>query len=82
VAFGVLPLEIPPEAPEFTGEETFDILGLPDELQRNGRVTLHVKGATECKVELRCLIETETEATWLRAGGMLAQQIDELGIEV
>lgn len=79
VAFGVLPLELPVNTSDFTGEETFDILGLPNELRVNGRVILHVHGATDFKLELRCLIETETEVSWLRAGGMLAQAVDELG---
>ncbi|HEY4276078.1 MAG TPA: aconitate hydratase AcnA [Rhizomicrobium sp.] len=77
VAMGVLPLRIAREDRlSLTGLETFDLAGLPEALKRQGKVTLIAHGPDGARtIELACLIETDVEADWLKAGGILAQML-------
>ncbi len=77
VAMGVLPLRIARhDRLSLTGQESFDINGLPDALKPYGNVRLTVHGADGPRpIELACLIETDVEAGWLKAGGILAQML-------
>ncbi len=79
IAFGVLPLQYGPEITfALDGSEQFDILGLPDALRPGGLVELVVrKGYDVRHVWLQCRIDTDVEAQWLRAGGVLAKVISD-----
>lgn len=74
VAMGVLPLELPGEvALEFDGSETVNLLGIIHSLVPGGSVRLQVSraGKIVADLTLRCRIETNAEADWLRHGGLL-----------
>lgn len=74
VALGVLPLEFEYGAElALDGSETFDLKGLKQGLQPDGSVQLSVWRAERCvaSLTLRCRIETEAEADWLRHGGLM-----------
>jgi aconitate hydratase len=77
VAMGVLPVRIArDDRLALTGFETFDIRGLPEALRPQGEIAVEVHdGDTVRSLKLKCLIETDVEARWLRAGGVLAEML-------
>jgi aconitate hydratase len=77
VAMGVLPLRIAREDRlALTGSETFDIMGLEQGLRPHGEVELKIHGQGAIStIRLQCLIDTEAEAVWLKAGGILARTL-------
>ena len=74
VALGVLPLSLPPAADlRLDGSEIFDLRGIAAALTPGGTVelTIHrVDGRTD-NIALTARIETQVEAEWLRAGGLM-----------
>ena len=72
VAMGVLPLTFPEgvsaETLALSGEETVDLLGLPDALRPRGSVTARIG---DHWLQLSCQIDTEEEVDDLVGGGIL-----------
>jgi aconitate hydratase len=77
IAMGVFPLRIAREDRTLlTAMETFDIIGIARGLRPHGEVKLTIHGQeTKSEIRLQCLIETEAEADWLKAGGVLAEML-------
>jgi aconitate hydratase len=75
IAFGVLPLQLPPDTRlALDGGEELDLRGFPEALTPQGTVTLTVRTKGEQReLLLRCCIETQVEADWLRSGGVFAK---------
>jgi aconitate hydratase len=74
---GVVPLQFPEgvsaQTLKLDGTETFDVLGLSDDLKPLSDVTLVIhraNGATE-NVKVRCRIDTAIEVDYYRHGGIL-----------
>jgi aconitate hydratase len=77
IGMGVLPLQFPTGMDDqtlgLTGEETFSINGLSNELQpgQNLKMTIHRKDNTEEKIDLIVRIDTAIEVDYYRHGGIL-----------
>jgi len=74
---GVVPLQFPDgvsaQTLKLDGTETFDVLGLSEDLKPMSDVTLVINranGATE-NVKVRCRIDTAIEVDYYRHGGIL-----------
>ncbi len=77
IGMGVLPLQFPEgtddESLGLTGEETFSIIGLSDDLKPGRTVPMEIKktdGSTQT-VDLRLRIDTDIEVDYYRHGGIL-----------
>jgi aconitate hydratase len=81
---GVLPLQFPEGLTAHTlkldGTETFDLLGLSDDIKPMSDVTLviHRANGTEEKVTLRSRIDTAIEVEYVRHGGILPYVLRQL----
>jgi aconitate hydratase len=77
VAMGVLPLQFPDgetrDSLKLTSEETFDIVGLSDELKPGQKVTVRVNdgGGSSREFEALVRIDSVVEAEYYRHGGVL-----------
>ncbi len=84
VGMGVLPLQFPEGVSAQTlhldGSETFDFVGLSDEIKPMSTVTLHIHRAngTSETIELRSRIDTGIEVDYFRHGGILPFVLREL----
>jgi aconitate hydratase len=84
VGMGVLPLQfkegVSASTLEFDGTETYDVLGLGDELKPQQDVTLRITradGKTE-EVPVQCRIDTPIEIDYYRHGGILPYVLRQL----
>jgi aconitate hydratase len=74
---GVVPLQFPDgvnaQTLKLDGSETFDVLGLSDDLKPMSDVTLviHRANGTTENVKVRCRIDTAIEVDYVRHGGIL-----------
>jgi aconitate hydratase len=78
VAMGVLPVILDREVRlGLDGSETFDLLGLPQALRPGGtiRLVIHTPGQPDRIVDAACRIDTQVEADWLKAGGVLPRML-------
>jgi aconitate hydratase len=81
---GVLPLQFPEgltaQTLKLDGTETFDLLGLSDDIKPMSDVTLviHRASGTEEKVTLRSRIDTAIEVDYVRHGGILPYVLRQL----
>ncbi len=81
---GVLPLQFPEgmtaQTLQLDGTETFDLLGLSDDIKPMSDVTLviHRADGTEEKVALRSRIDTAIEVDYVRHGGILPYVLRQL----
>ncbi len=81
---GVLPLQFPEgmtaQTLKLDGTETFDLLGLSDDIKPMSDVTLiiHRANGTEEKVTLRSRIDTAIEVEYVRHGGILPYVLRQL----
>jgi len=81
---GVLPLQFPDgmtaQTLKLDGTETFDLLGLSDDIKPMSDVTLviHRANGTEEKVTLRSRIDTAIEVEYVRHGGILPYVLRQL----
>ena len=81
---GVLPLQFPDgmtaQSLKLDGTETFDLLGLSDDIKPMSDVTLviHRANGTEEKVTLRSRIDTAIEVEYVRHGGILPYVLRQL----
>ena len=81
---GVLPLQFPEgmtaQTLKLDGNETFDLLGLSDDIKPMSDVTLiiHRANGTEEKVTLRSRIDTAIEVEYVRHGGILPYVLRQL----
>ncbi|MCD0460131.1 aconitate hydratase AcnA [Roseiconus lacunae] len=77
VGMGVLPLEFADgqtwQKLGLTGEETFDILGLSDDLEPRSKITVKATSADGSMTEFDCIvrIDTPVELQYYRNGGIL-----------
>ncbi len=77
VGMGVLPLQFMPgenaETLGIRGDETFDVIGLGDDLQPQSEVTIiaHKADGSQVRFRARVLLNTPTEVTYYRNGGIL-----------
>ncbi len=84
VGMGVLPLQFPEGVTAKTlnldGSETFDFLGVSDDMQPMSTVTLviHRAGGKSDKVELKNRIDTAIEVDYYRQGGILPYVLQQL----
>ena len=62
------------------GNETFDVLGLSDELKPQQDLTLKITRSegTRVEVPVRCRIDTSIEIEYYRHGGILAYVLRQL----
>jgi aconitate hydratase len=84
VGMGVLPLQFPEgvsaQSLHLDGSETFDFVGLSDDIKPMSTVSLHIhraNGSTDV-VELRSRIDTGIEVDYFRHGGILPFVLREL----
>ena len=81
---GVIPLQFPEgmtaQTLKLDGTETFDLLGLSDDIKPMSDVTLiiHRANGTEEKVTLRSRIDTAIEVEYVRHGGILPYVLRQL----
>jgi aconitate hydratase len=81
---GVIPLQFPDgmtaQTLKLDGSETFDLLGLSDDIKPMSDVTLviHRANGTEEKVTLRSRIDTAIEVEYVRHGGILPYVLRQL----
>ena len=81
---GVIPLQFPEgmtaQTLKLDGTETFDLLGLSDDIKPMSDVTLviHLANGTEEKVTLRSRIDTAIEVEYVRHGGILPYVLRQL----
>ena len=81
---GVLPLQFPEgmtaQTLKLDGTETFDLLGLSDDIKPMSDITLviHRANGTEEKVTLRSRIDTAIEVEYVRHGGILPYVLRQL----
>ena len=81
---GVIPLQFPDgmtaQTLKLEGTETFDLLGLSDDIKPMSDVTLviHRANGTEEKVTLRSRIDTAIEVEYVRHGGILPYVLRQL----
>ncbi|WP_232346419.1 hypothetical protein [Cupriavidus sp. USMAA2-4] len=78
LAFGVLPIECEHDVvAAWQDGDTIDIEGLPDAIKAGGAVEIVLRSsespAGTRRFAARCRIDTEVEAEWLRAGGVLSR---------
>ena len=83
VGMGVLPLQFKdgasPQSLGFDGTETFDVVGLDDELQPQSNLTLRVtKDGQSQDIPVLCRIDTPIEVDYYRHGGILPYVLRQL----
>ena len=83
VGMGVLPLQFKdgasPQNLGFDGSETFDVVGLDDDLQPQSELTLRVTKDEESQdVPVLCRIDTPIEVDYYRHGGILPYVLRQL----
>jgi aconitate hydratase len=86
IGMGILPLEFRPGENRaslgLTGEEVFEIAGLPERIPPRSRVTVHVQNtnghATTESFEAVVRIDTPDEAEYYRHGGILQYVLRQL----
>jgi aconitate hydratase len=87
VGMGILPLQFPEgqnaEALGLTGEEVFEITGLPPAVDKYGSIkTVHVKaarpGSNAVEFDARLRIDTPQEALYYKHGGILNYVVRQL----
>jgi aconitate hydratase len=84
VAMGVLPLQFSPgdtrETLGLTGEETYDIAGLADDIQPEQKVTVKVRreDGSETSFETTARIDSAVEVDYYRHGGVLQMMVRRL----
>jgi aconitate hydratase len=87
IGMGIIPLQLPPDTSagslNLDGSETFDLLGLSDGFAPGMTVTMlvhRIDGKT-ATVALKCRVDTNVEAKWLRNGGILPNALRTLVAE-
>ena len=84
VGMGVLPLEFKagetPASLGLTGRETFDILGLDDDLQPQSEVTVHARNEDGDTITFQATVRLDTpvEVKYYRHGGILHKAIRDM----
>lgn len=84
VGMGVLPLQFMPGETRKTlalqGDETFDILGLADELtpQQLLRAVVHYPSGEQREIQLQSRLDTLVEVEYYRAGGVLTYVLNRI----
>ncbi|WP_426955448.1 aconitate hydratase AcnA [Muricoccus radiodurans] len=84
VGMGVLPFQFPPGVTAATlgldGSEVFDIADPLDGFQPGRRIAARIRRADgrEEALDLLCRVDTQQEAIWLRAGGILPYALQRL----
>ena len=87
VGMGVLPCQFregeSAQSLGITGEETFDLLGVEDEIRPRQEATLviHRPDGTESRTQLIVRIDTPTEASYFSSGGILPYVLHRLTAE-
>jgi aconitate hydratase len=77
IGMGILPLEFPAgtdrKSLAITGEETFDVIGIADDLKPRAQLLLRIRRAdgAVAQVPLCCRLETLDELEYYRHGGIL-----------
>jgi aconitate hydratase len=77
IGMGILPLEFPAgtdrKSLAITGEETFDVIGIADDLKPRAQLLLRIRraGGAVAQVPLYCRLETLDELEYYRHGGIL-----------
>jgi aconitate hydratase len=84
IGMGVLPLQLPEGTDlRLDGTETYDIAGLSNGIEPGMTVhlTIHRADGTDETIDLLCRVDTNVEAAWLRAGGILPHALKSLETE-